>query len=130
MPLSRTAKRWLSLRGYGLVTSVLFRATTPPETLRARFERLASVSRAALQRKFPELVFANHAIGPLVVESVRAVASPRCAIIHLHGGAFVMGSPRSYRNRAMRLSYRFDAEVFVPDYRLAPECPYPAALDD
>ena len=41
-----------------------------------------------------------------------------------------MGSPDSYRSRAMRLSYRCGAEVFVPAYRLAPEHPYPAALED
>jgi monoterpene epsilon-lactone hydrolase len=122
--------RWLSLHAYGLVTSTLFRATTPPQTMRARFERFAAVSRADMLRKFPKLSFESHAIGPLAMESVRAVESPRCAIVHLHGGAFVMGSPQSYRNRAMRLSYRCNAEVFVPDYRLAPEHPYPAALDD
>jgi len=41
------------------------------------------------------------------------------------GGAFVFGSPASYRNRAMRLAYRFDAEVFVPDYRSRPSTPSP-----
>jgi acetyl esterase/lipase len=123
-------KRLLSLRAYGVVTSTLFRATTPPQIMRARFERFGAVSRASLQRKFPNLAFDDHSIGPLAMESVRAIAEPRCAILHLHGGAFVMGSRASYRNRAMRLSYRCNAEVFVPDYRLAPEHPYPAALDD
>ena len=130
MPQSTTWKRWLSLRAYGLVTSTLFRPTTPPEKMRARFERFGAASAAALRRKFPQLVFESHAMGPLAMESVRAVESPRCAMIHLHGGAFVMGSTRSYRNRAMRLSYHCNAEVFVPEYRLAPEHPYPAALDD
>jgi acetyl esterase/lipase len=123
-------KRWLSLRGYGLVTSTLFGATTPPLTMRARFERLSRVPRERMQRKFPKLAFGDHAAGGLAIESVCAVESPARAILYLHGGAFFMGSPASYRNRAMRLSYRCHAEVFVPAYRLAPEHPYPAAFDD
>jgi epsilon-lactone hydrolase len=123
-------KRWLSLRGYGLVTSTLFGATTSPLTMRARFERLGCVSRKKIQRKFPKVVFADHAAGEVALESVCALESPARVILYLHGGAFFMGSPASYRNRAMRLSYRCDAEVFVPDYRLAPEHPYPAAFDD
>lgn len=123
-------KRWVSLRGYGIVTSALFGASTPPAKMRARFERYSRNPREAMQRKFPKLVFGDHRVGGLAVESVRAVESPRSVILYFHGGAFVMGSPASYRNRAMRLSYRCGAEVFVPDYRLAPEHPYPAAFDD
>jgi monoterpene epsilon-lactone hydrolase len=126
----RSLQRWLSLRAYGFVTSTLFGATTPPLKMRARFERLARVSRARLQRKFPRLLFQDHVVGELAVESVCAVERPARVILYLHGGAFFMGSPASYRSRAMRLSYRCQAEVFVPAYRLAPEHPYPAALDD
>jgi acetyl esterase/lipase len=99
-------------------------------TMRGRFERLSRVSREAMRRKFPKLVFGDHAVDGLAIESVCAVESPARVILYLHGGAFVMGSPASYRNRAVRLSYRCHAEVFVPDYRLAPEHPFPAAPDD
>lgn len=123
-------KHWFSHQAYGLFTRTLFRARTAPRTLRARFERFGRVSRDAMLRKHPKLVFEDHRVGPLWVEAVRAVDQPSRVIIHLHGGAFVFGSPHSYRNRAMRLSYRCKAEVFVPDYRLAPENPFPAALED
>ncbi|HLJ39234.1 MAG TPA: alpha/beta hydrolase fold domain-containing protein [Steroidobacteraceae bacterium] len=123
-------KRWLSLRAYGLLTSTLFGATTPPTRMRARFERLGHVSRERLQGKFPQLRFQDYAVEELAVESVCAIERPTRAILYLHGGAFFMGSPDSYRSRALRLSYRCQAEVFVPAYRLAPEHPYPAALED
>ncbi len=125
-------QRWLSLRGYGLVTSVLFGARTSPRRMRARFERFGRVPRERLRRRHSQLDFADHVAGdvPIPIEAIRAVPSPARTIVYLHGGGFFMGSPASYRTRAMRLSYRCGAEVFVPDYRLAPECPYPAALDD
>jgi epsilon-lactone hydrolase len=125
-----TLVRWLSLRAYGLVTSTLFGAATSPLKMRARFERYSRASRESIKRRFPNVVFEDHAVDALAIESVRAVASPARVILYLHGGGFFMGSPASYRRRATRLSYRFRAEVFVPDYRLAPEHPYPAALDD
>jgi acetyl esterase/lipase len=123
-------RRWLSLRAYGVVTSALFGAETAPQTMRARFERFAHVSRETLQQKHPLLRFDDHRLGTLSVESVCALSAPSRVVLHLHGGAFVFGSAASYRNRAMRLSHRLCAEVFVPDYRLAPEHPFPAALDD
>jgi monoterpene epsilon-lactone hydrolase len=123
-------KRWLSLNAYGLFTTTLFGAHTPPLALRNRFERFGRTSREALARKYPGLTFEDHHAGGVHLESVRAASSPSAVVLHLHGGGFVFGSPGSYRNRAMRLAYRFDAEVFVPDYRLAPEHAFPAALDD
>jgi monoterpene epsilon-lactone hydrolase len=123
-------ERFLSVHAYGLFARTLFGARTPPEVMRARFDRFARVSRPALRARHPGLTFEDHRLGSLEVESVRAVPTPSCTVIHLHGGAFVFGSAATYRNRAMRLSYRLSAEVFVPDYRLAPEHPFPAALHD
>ena len=48
--ITTACKRWLSVRAYGLFTSTLFRAGTPPRTLRSRFERFSHVSREAMQK--------------------------------------------------------------------------------
>lgn len=59
------------------------------------------------------------------------VASARTgAVLYLHGGGFVWGSPRSHRALASWLSHHARMPVFLPHYRRAPEHPYPAAADD
>ncbi|WP_349295646.1 alpha/beta hydrolase fold domain-containing protein (plasmid) [Thioclava sp. 'Guangxiensis'] len=55
---------------------------------------------------------------------------PGVAILYIHGGAFTLGSARSYRHFASHLARAAGAVTFVPDYALAPEHPYPAALTD
>jgi len=52
------------------------------------------------------------------------------AILYLHGGAFVMGSPATHRELAARISMAGAARVLSLDYRLAPEFPFPAAVED
>src|SRR5439155_14952342 len=52
------------------------------------------------------------------------------AIIHLHGGWFILGSAKAYRHLVGHIAARTGARVFIPDYRLAPEYPFPAATDD
>jgi acetyl esterase/lipase len=126
---TKTFTHWLSLRAYGVISRTLFGSRTHPKVMRRRFERFGATSRRRLLARHPGLVFAEHAVGPLSVESVHA-GSPERAVLYLHGGAFVMGSPASYRSRAARMAYRCRAELFVPDYRLAPEHPFPAALED
>src|SRR5580704_18497860 len=52
------------------------------------------------------------------------------AIVHLHGGWFTFGSAKAYRHLVGHIAARAGARAFVPDYRLAPEHPFPAATDD
>jgi len=51
-------------------------------------------------------------------------------VLHLHGGAFVMGSAFGYRSLAGALAVAADTAVLLPEYRLAPEHPFPAGLED
>lgn len=57
-------------------------------------------------------------------------AEPDRVVLHLHGGAYFAGSPRTHRRLAADLSRAARARVLVPDYRLAPEHAFPAALED
>ena len=50
--------------------------------------------------------------------------------LYLHGGGFTVGSARLYRGLAGRLARATGSAVLVPDYALAPEQPFPAALED
>jgi acetyl esterase/lipase len=54
----------------------------------------------------------------------------RPAVLHLHGGGMVTGSPQFEAVGSGRLARALGAVVVSPDYRLAPEHPFPAALDD
>ncbi|MGX6447932.1 alpha/beta hydrolase, partial [Patulibacter sp. S7RM1-6] len=52
------------------------------------------------------------------------------AVLLLHGGAYTTGSRVTHRALAGRLALACGAPVHLPEYRLAPEHPHPAALDD
>ena len=59
----------------------------------------------------------------------RAIAPGR-ALLLLHGGAYILGGNASHRGLAAHLALAAGAEVWMPDYRLAPEHPCPAAIED
>jgi monoterpene epsilon-lactone hydrolase len=52
------------------------------------------------------------------------------ALLYLHGGGYVIGSPRSHRHLGEALARAAGISCLLPDYRLAPEHPFPAAVDD
>ncbi|MFD6157354.1 alpha/beta hydrolase [Nocardia sp. NPDC060256] len=51
-------------------------------------------------------------------------------VLYLHGGAYTLGSPATYRSLVAALALETGCTFYVLDYRLAPEHPFPAALDD
>jgi epsilon-lactone hydrolase len=61
----------------------------------------------------------------------RTTAAPGdAAILYLHGGGYVLGSAKAYRNFASQFAAHTGINVFVPDYSLAPERPFPGGVQD
>jgi len=57
-------------------------------------------------------------------------AAPGRVVLYLHGGGYVIGSPRSHRHLAAAIAGAAEASALLLDYRLAPEHPFPAAVED
>ena len=62
--------------------------------------------------------------------STADVADSGRVVIYFHGGAYVMGSVATHRNLVAHIARRTGARVLNVDYRLGPEHPFPAAVDD
>lgn len=69
-------------------------------------------------------------ITPLGPRMVRVGPERRGRLIYIHGGGFVIGSLRTYRGLVFALAEASGLTGTFVDYRLAPEHPFPAALDD
>jgi epsilon-lactone hydrolase len=74
---------------------------------------------------------ARRTVGGVAAEVVSAGgAVAGGTVVHFHGGGYCLGSARMVRSWAAHLSARTGWRVVLPEYRLAPEHPYPAALED
>jgi acetyl esterase/lipase len=51
-------------------------------------------------------------------------------ILYFHGGSFVMGSPKSHRRLTIDIGRATSMKILSVDYRLAPEHPFPASIED
>lgn len=124
------------------------RATSNRLSLRARFfrrivarltgddkapldERRAAMDRLDRLPRPRKVDYVDTTVGgvPAIVATPTAVEPDR-HILYLHGGGYIVGSPKSHIAMCARLAKRSGAVVTVIDYRLAPEHPYPACVDD
>lgn len=109
----------------------LLRSRPAPETpdvaqSRARYEKMAVVLGGA-----PDARCEKVDAGGVPAEWVAAPGiDAERAVLYLHGGGYVIGSLNTHRRLAYDISAASGARVLVIDYRLAPEHPFPAAVDD
>lgn len=78
----------------------------------------------------PRVAVVSAELGGIPTDTLQPPAPAGFQLIHLHGGAFFTGSRRTHRALAAELALRSGATVHLPDYRLAPEHPWPAAPQD
>lgn len=109
----------------------LFTTTTTARSLRV--ERLLNSleSDPGEGVEATERLIGDPEFGVLVVRPAGGEQSgARPGVLYIHGGGFVFGSAKNEAARCGTLSREIGAVVVSPDYRLAPENPFPAALDD
>ena len=129
--ISRRAVRGLPCRlrwcasGYGSRRALL----DPELPWPVQRTRLDQVSRISLLRRGTRC--AAPAMAGVPAELVPARASgPQRTVVHFHGGGYCIGSAFMARAWAAQLSAQAGCQVILPEYRLAPGHPYPAALQD
>ncbi|MEU8893340.1 alpha/beta hydrolase [Streptomyces sp. NPDC048442] len=103
------------------------RGETPPTV-----EEQRSGFAAALTRPAPDGVVTRRTVlgGRPALELIPAELSGRGRLLYLHGGGYVVGSPDTHAGLAGELALRTGLRAVSVDYRLAPEHPFPAAVDD
>jgi acetyl esterase/lipase len=107
-------------------------AAAPPLPVGATLEesRAAVEATMSLYPVAEDLDFQSVAIGPTPGLWTSAPGVGDAVVLYLHGGGYVLGSPWGFRALAGEMGRAAGARVLGLDYRLAPEHPFPAALDD
>ena len=107
-------------------------AGLPPRTGMSISERRANMD--AWDKAYPvadDVTVASAKVAEVPVEWITAPnASEDAVLLFLHGGGYVIGSPDSHRHLVANLSEETGVQGLLVDYRLAPEDPFPAAVED
>ncbi|OKK12405.1 alpha/beta hydrolase [Streptomyces sp. CB02400] len=106
--------------------------SAPRSETRPTPEQQRSDFSAALTRPAPEDVVTRRTVlgGRPTLELQQAEASAHGLLLYLHGGGYVIGSPDTHAGLVGELARRAGLRAVSVDYRLAPEHPFPAAVDD
>ena len=124
-----TASLSLRARLFGPVNQLLLQPVlaSPAAVMRPKLERIAGlITHVPRGTKIEPITLAGRPAEKLTPKD----ATSGQVLYYLHGGAYLGGSPRTHRGMLAHIAKASGATVIAIDYRLAPEHPYPAALDD
>jgi monoterpene epsilon-lactone hydrolase len=114
---SRIAKLWQPLEGL-LGAAQLHEARTVIEEMQAQLEPPPGVDiRPVIAGGTPSLL-------------ARGAGAPLPTVLYVHGGGYVLSSAFGYRPHGAAVAIASGRTVLIPDYRLAPEHPFPASVED
>ena len=122
----------LSARLTNLMARVMVKRVLNAPELKLQAVRRAMASRTGMPNAFPSGVRIERSTVPALPGewiTPAAVTTPG-VILFMHGGGYVAGSPKTHRALTTWLAHRAGMRLFSLDYRLAPEHPFPAGLDD
>lgn len=117
---ARITKHFIKLTNKKSVRSVSI------EKGRIRFERNMRILFPTVSSRYVQ----RDTIANVPVEWITPNNSLQRTVIYVHGGAFALGSSRAYRQHMMRLARLSNARVLSIEYSLAPEHPYPRAINE
>lgn len=101
------------------------------EELSVNEQRAAMEASAGLFPAEPDVGASQVDAGGVPADWVSVASSePDRVVLYLHGGGYVMGSRNTHRGLAGRIARAAGVRVLLPEYRLAPEHPFPAAVED
>ncbi len=119
------------IRHRHLLRGRLHREVFTMESSIAEFRAQCEQSAARLSRLPPDVRITPAAVGAIPAEWLRPSGVPEDkAILYVHGGGYVSGSCADHRGFVASFAKRLGYAALTYDYRLAPEHPYPAAVED
>ena len=99
--------------------------SAPPEQARAAFDAMVGAMPAPL-----DAAFAHDTLGGIPALRYGPADPSAPILLYLHGGGYVVGNAWGYRGLVAALADASGMAAYAIDYRLAPEHPFPAAIDD
>lgn len=126
-------RRYLSVRDGLAAVPAELRSPLLPVLARDTTMRSLKTTRLAARITIPPghgVTMARRQVAGRLVLVLTPPNRGTAALLYIHGGGMVVGSPQSEVRGSAALARQLGVLVASPDYRLAPEHPYPAALDD